>query len=303
LAVLLAVLTAVLASFLAGAAGGASGSAQASFPVSVTTAAGKVTVQKAPRRIISLSPTSTETLFALGAGRQVIAVDDQSDYPKSAPRTSLSGFTPNVEAIAGYRPDLVIAAYDTKGLADGLRKLGIPVLIHGPATTIKGAYQQMRQLGAVTGRTAGAAALVARMQKQIAATVARSKSAARGLAVYHEISPDFYSASTKSFVGKVYGLFGLRNIADEAADEYGSGYPQLSAEFIVASSPDVIVLADTVCCGVTRSGVANRPGWSGIKAVRSDSIVRIDDSIASRWGPRLVNFVRAVSTALTRLSA
>ena len=99
-------------------------------------------------------------------------------------------------------------------------------------------------------------------------------------------------------MGRVYALFGLKNIADEAP---GGAYPQLSAEYIVASNPDLIVLADSVCCDQTPSTVGARPGWSGIEAVRTGSILRIDDSIASRWGPRLVNFVRAVGSALRRL--
>jgi iron complex transport system substrate-binding protein len=272
------------------------------FPVTITAANGQVTIDKAPRRIVSLSPTATESLFAIGAGSQVIAVDDQSDYPKSAPKTSLSGFTPNVEAIAGYRPDLVVASYDPRGLSEALGKLGIPIVIQGGARTLPGAYQQIRQLGRITGRSDGAAGLIARMKTQIAKIVADSKNKAAGLSVYHELSPDFYSASTGSFVGKVYALLGMKNIAD-AADSSGSGFPQLSAEYIVSSSPDVIVLADIVCCGQKPSTVAARPGWGTIKAVRSGSIVRMDDSIASRWGPRLVNFFRAVSTAIIRLKA
>ncbi|MBA3333756.1 MAG: ABC transporter substrate-binding protein [Actinobacteria bacterium] len=138
------------------------------------------------------------------------------------------------------------------------------------------------------------------MKAKIAAIVRTSRSRADGLSVYHELSPDFYSASTKSFVGKVYAALGLENIAD-AADSAGTGFPQLSAEYIVAAGPDLIVLADTVCCGQKPSTVASRPGWDRISAVRTGSIVRIHDSIASRWGPRLVSFFRAMSAALARL--
>jgi iron complex transport system substrate-binding protein len=271
------------------------------FPVTIVTASGKVTVTKKPRRIVSISPTATEDLFAIGAGPQVIAVDDQSDYPKNAPRTSLSGFTPNVEAIATYRPDLVVAEYDPKGLADALHKLGIVVVIQRTAASFKGAYQQIRQLGLVTGHAPAAGRVIARMKTRIGAIVRMSRPMANGLSVYHEITPDLFSASSNSFVGKVYEAFGLRNIAD-AADSARTGYPQLSAEYVVSESPDVIVLADSVCCGQTPSTVAARPGWDHIKAVRTGSIVRIDDSIASRWGPRLVNFFRAVSSALARLT-
>jgi len=299
---------AALAVFASGAVGGrstlqqtvASETVPAQFPVTIVTPAGEVTITKKPRRIVSLSPTATESLFAIGAGAQVVAVDDQSDYPKAAPRTTLSGFTPNVEAIALYRPDLVLIAYDPKGLSEALERLGITVVHHDGAATFKGAYQQIRQLGLATGHKAEATRLIGRMKSKIAGIVKTARKAGRGLSVYHELTPDLYSATSKTFVGKVYAELGLRNIADEA-DAVGTGYPQLSAEYVVSASPDVIVLADTVCCGQKPSTVAARPGWDRISAVRTGSIVRIDDSIASRWGPRLVNFFRAMSSALARL--
>jgi cobalamin transport system substrate-binding protein len=289
---------AALALAVAGASGGSSATAQ--YPVTVIGSNGKVTVTKRPSRIVSLSPTATETLFAIGAGPQVVAVDDQSDFPKSAPKTALSGFTPNVEAIAAYRPDVVVIAYDPKGLSGALGRLDITVLHQDGAKSFKGAYQQIRQLGMVTGRTGAALKLVSGMKAKIARVVKESKKARPGLTVYHELTPDLYSATSKTFVGQVYSALGLRNIAD-AADPTGFGYPQLSAEYVVSASPDVIVLADTVCCGEKPSSVASRPGWDRISAVRTGSIVRIHDSIASRWGPRLVDFFRAMSSALGRL--
>jgi iron complex transport system substrate-binding protein len=296
------VLAAAAFATLALSAAGASGNASspADFPVMVVGSNGKVTVSKRPTRIVSLSPTATETLFAIGAGPQVVAVDDQSDFPKSAPRTALSGFTPNVEAIATYRPDLVVIAYDPKGLSGALGRLGIPVLHQDGAKSFKGAYQQIRQLGLVTGREARATRLIAGMKRKIDAIVRDAGKAPRGLSVYHELTPDLYSATSKTFIGQIYSALGLKNIAD-AADSAGFGYPQLSAEYIVSTSPDVIVLADIVCCGQKASTVAARPGWDRVNAVRSGSIVRIDDSIASRWGPRLVNFFRAMAAALERL--
>ena len=289
---------AVLGVFVAGASGGST--ATQAFPVTVIGSNGTVTVSKRPARIVSLSPTATETLFAIGAGSQVVAVDDQSDYPKSAPQTSLSGFTPNVEAIAGYRPDLVVIAYDPKGLSGALGRLGIAVLHQDGAKSFKGAYQQIRQLGLVTGREARAGRLITSMKARIGKIVADARKGRQGLSVYHELDPTLYSATSKTFIGQVYASLGLRNIADEA-DSLGFGYPQLSSEYVVSSSPDLIVLADTVCCGQKASTVAARPGWDRISAVRTGSIVRIHDSIASRWGPRLVNFYRAMSSALARL--
>ena len=291
-------LAAAFAVFVSGAAG--SSSAPMEFPVTITTASGKVTVSKRPTRIVSLSPTATESLFAIGAGRQVIAVDDQSDYPKNAPRTTLSGFTPNVEAIASYRPDLVVTSYNPRGLVESLNRLRIPVIFHDAPKTFAGAYQQIRQLGLVSGRTAGATRVIRSMKTRIVRIVTAARRKTNRLSVYHELTPDYYSASSKSFVGQVYAALGLENIADEA-DAAGTGFPQLSAEYIVSSSPDLIVLADSICCGQKPSTVAARPGWDRISAVRTGSIVRVHDSIASRWGPRLVSFFRAMSSALARL--
>ena len=298
---LVVVAVAACACLLAGSAVSAS-SVTPSYPVTITVTNGKVTIPKQPRRIVSLSASATESLFAIGAGGQVVAVDDQSDYPKNAPKTTLSGFTPNVEAIAGYKPDLVIASYDPKGMSVGLQKLGIRVVIQDAPKTLAGAYQQIRQLGLATGHLQQATTTINGMKARIGTTVAKTKGRAAGLSVYHELTPDFYSASSSSFIGKIYAMLGLKNIAD-AADSSGTGYPQLSAEYVVSSSPDLIVLADSVCCGQTRATVAARPGFSTVKAVRTGSIVRIDDSIASRWGPRLVNYFRALERAIIRVSS
>jgi cobalamin transport system substrate-binding protein len=250
-----------------------------------------------PHRIVSLSPTATETLFAIGAGKQVVAVDDQSDYPKRAPRTSLSGFTPNVEAIASYRPDLVVLANDLNDVVPGLRRLGIRVLLQPAAKNLAGTYAEIKQLGKVTGHSRAALALVNRMKAAIKRTLASTPK--RRFSVYHELTPDYYSATSKTFIGTIYKLFGLRNIAD-AADSTSSGYPQLSGEYILSANPNLIVLADTRCCGQTPAAVARRAGWGGLSAVRSGRVVGIDDSVASRWGPRVVQFVQAVGKALRK---
>ena len=251
-----------------------------------------------PHRIISLSPSATESLFAIGAGKQVIAVDDQSDYPKRAPRTNLSGYTPNVEAIAGYHPDLVVVSGDEGGVIEGLKRLGIHVLLQSAPKDLNGAYAEIRQLGVVTGHAKTATRLVRRMKARITAIV-RSSRRPR-LRVYHELDPTYYSATSKTFIGRIYALFGLRNIAD-AADSTGSGYPQLSAEYIVSANPQLIVLADGRCCGQSAATVASRAGWSGVAAVRNHAVITVDDSIASRWGPRIVDFVAAVGKALRRI--
>ena len=213
---LAAFLTVLAAALSAGALASPARTAAATFPVTVTVTNGKVIVPKRPARIVSLSPTATETLFAIGAGAQVVAVDDQSDYPKNAPRTTLSGFTPNVESIAGYRPDLVVISFDPKGLSEALGKLGIPVVHQDAAATLKGAYQQIRQLGKVTGHTPQADGLVTRMKQRIGSIVAKTRTKTTGSTVYHELDPTLFSLTSNTFVGRIYEMFGLRNVADEA---------------------------------------------------------------------------------------
>jgi iron complex transport system substrate-binding protein len=291
-------LAAALVAACAGANTGNAASPKPPFPVTVKAANGSVTIKRRPTRIISLSPTATEDLFAFGAGKQVIAVDDQSNYPARAPRTKLSGYKPNAEAVAAYKPDVVVASADTNGLLAALGKLRIPVLLDRPAQSLAQAYAQINQLGRATGHAKTSTRLIKRIRAQIAALI-KATPHGRALSVYHELSPDYFSATSKTFIGRVYALFGLSNIAD-SADKTGGGYPQLAGEYVIASDPDLIVLSDTKCCAQTPQTVAARPGWSGLKAVRNGNVVPVSDDIASRWGPRIVAFARTIAARIKR---
>jgi iron complex transport system substrate-binding protein len=268
------------------------------FPITVKAANGSVTIAKRPTRVVSLSPTATESLFAVGAGPQVIAVDDQSDYPKKAPKTTLSGYRPNVEAIASYNPDLVIVSNDG-GVVAALQKLGVTVLVEPAANTVAEAYDEIRQIGQATGNAKPATTVVRGMQTTLTKLIRSVPKKARHLKVFHELSPDYYSATSSTFIGRIYRLFGFTNIAD-AADTTHSGYPKLSAEYIVSANPDIVVLADSVCCSQTAGAVAERPGWQQVSAVRRNRVIPVDDSIASRWGPRIVDFARIIAQVAKR---
>jgi iron complex transport system substrate-binding protein len=256
---------------------------------------------KLPKAIISLSPSATEMLFAIGAGAQVLAVDDQSNFPADAltKEHDLSGFEPNVEAIAKLKPDLVVMS-DTK-IKDQLTSLGITVWVGAAPTSFDDVYSQIEQLGAATGHVGGAAEVVSKMQTDIKAAVAGVKAPATPISVYHELDNTFYSVTSNTFIGKVYSLFGLKNIADGA--QPGNDYPQLNAEYIVKANPDLVVLADSKCCAQNADVVAARPGWSAIKAVVNKGVIAVDDDIASRWGPRIVDFVKVIADALAKVPA
>jgi iron complex transport system substrate-binding protein len=294
---------ALTAAMLAGCGGAASsgGAATDSFPLTLSTTQGKVTIPHRPTRIVSLSPTATEDLYAVGAGPRVVAVDPYSTYPAEAPRTALSGFTPNLEAIAGYKPDLVVVSDDANSIAGQLAKIGIPVLVEPAASDLNGAYSQINQIARATGHPDKGPAVVSGIQRKVLAILRSEARSRRPISVYHELDQTYYSATTRTFIGQMYKLLGLQNIADRAPGT--NDYPQLSAEYIVSSNPDLIVLADTECCNQNLATVQQRPGWSAIKAVKTGSVVPVRDEIASRWGPRIVLFLQAVADKLKALVA
>ncbi|WP_082376188.1 ABC transporter substrate-binding protein [Nocardiopsis sp. NRRL B-16309] len=267
------------------------------FPVTVDDALGEVTIEAEPERIVSLSPTATEMLFAIGAGEQVEAADEYSNFPEDAPTTDLSGFTPNVEAIVEYDPDLVLLARSSEDTAPQLEDVGVPVLVMDDAATLDDAYAQMRLLGEATGHAEAADAEAERVEAEFDAVVesVREDVGEVDLTFYQELDDSLYSATSGTFVGQIYQAFGLENIAD-AADGADSGYPQLSPEYVVDENPDLIFLSygdeETV------SSVGERPAFDTVTAVEEDAVYLLDADIASRWGPRVVDFAELVGDAV-----
>ncbi|MFV1998895.1 MAG: ABC transporter substrate-binding protein [Acidimicrobiia bacterium] len=272
------------------------------FPVTIDAPNGPVTIRERPTRIVSISPTSTEVLFAVGAGGQVIAVDNQSNFPAEAPVTDISGFTPNVEAIAALDPDLVFLSFDPGDVIAGLQVVGIPVILHGSAFSLDEAYAQWEQVGVATGNIADAMALVASTQESIASAVASLPDGTNALSYYYELDPTFYSATSATFVGELFALTSMTNIADEA-DPDGFGFPQLTAEYIVDSDPGLIYLADTKCCGQNEQELAARPGWDSMTAVSAGTVIELDDDVASRWGPRIAELFNIVVASILDLDS
>jgi iron complex transport system substrate-binding protein len=306
------VLTVLVAATLlaAGGCAGDDGTAQpvgeasasaAAYPVTV----GKLTLAARPERIVSLAPTATEMLFAVGAGPQVTAVDDQSNFPAGAPKTALSGFKPSAEAIAAKNPDLVVISNDIDKIVSQLDQLKVPVYLMPAAASMTDSYREITELGTLTGHRTEAGALRQRMAADIDKIVSgATKERSKPLSYYYELGPELYSVTSKTFVGSIFELFGMTNVAD-AADPDGAkgGYPQLSAEALVKANPDMIFLADTKCCRQSTQTVAARNGWSGITAVKNRQIIGLDDDVASRWGPRTVDLVRSVADAVAKAPA
>jgi iron complex transport system substrate-binding protein len=271
------------------------------FPVTVTAANGAVHLPARPTAIISLSPALTEMLYAIGAGPQVKAVDADSNYPPQAPRTKLSGLSPNVEAIVADKPDLVVEYADTGNLTKRLAAFGIPVLELPPPAQVSGVYSELTQLGRATGHPAQAAREDAMIRSQIGAIVAAAPHHSRPITYYYELDQTYYSLTSSTFVGGLLHLLGMTSIADAAKGAAAAGgYPQLSSEYILRANPDYILLADTLCCHQNAAALARRPGWASLAAVKDGHVIALNDDIASRWGPRIVDLLRAVADALAR---
>ena len=303
------VVVAVSALFLTACGQSSSSSAEsaaptvtASFPVTIENNGTSVVIPEQPDAIISLSPTATEILFAIDAGDQVIAVDDQSNYPAEAPISDLSGFTPNLESIVALSPDLVVVSFDVDGIVAALTAAEIPVLVQYAAATLDDTYLQIAELGTATGQSAKAEELTTQMKSDIDAAIAQVPAEAAGLTYFHELDNTLYTVTSATFIGSVYALAGLTNIADTAADA-ASGYPQLSPEFLVDADPAIVFLADTKCCGQTAETLAQRPGFDGLSAIANNSVVELDDDVASRWGPRTVDFVKAIVDGVLTVTA
>jgi iron complex transport system substrate-binding protein len=269
----------------------------AAFPVTVQSGDGSVRIPLRPNRILSLSASATQMLYAIGAGRQVVGVDKYSTYPPGAPRTKFTGYESSAEDYLSLRPDLVIFAFDTGTLIQQLRVLHIPALLLPPATGMAGVDNQLAELGVATGHQSGARSVETSLAADLTATKSDVGTAGRGQTYYIEVDPTFYTATSNTFIGSEFSLFGMRDIADAAG--HGTAYPQISAEYILKENPDYVFLADTVCCNQNAASFARRPGFSVLSAVRLHHVVGVNDSVASQWGPHTIEtFVALLAKVL-----
>ena len=263
-----------------------------------------------PSCVVSLSPTATETLYAIGAGPQVQAVDKDSDYPATGlPKKRIDSLNPSVEAIIGIckstaahpstKPDLVVISYDANDIKEKLAAVGVKVVEQDAPSNVAGALDQIEQLGVLTGHAKKADELAASIKATIKADVATvPKHPGKTLTAYYELETDYYSLTSSTFVGSLLKSLGVVNIADAKNTSADAGYPQLSAEYIISADPKMIFLADTICCHASAATVAKRPGFSSVVAVKDGEVIGLDDDVASRWGPRLSLLMNQLTAAV-----
>ncbi|ADD45947.1 ABC transporter substrate-binding protein [Stackebrandtia nassauensis] len=260
-------------------------------------AAGGVTLDAKPDKIVSLSATATEMLFAIDAGDQVEAVDSTSNYPKDAPKTDLDAFNPNVESIAGYEPDLVVVSHDQEGIRDKLKEAKIPTYYAPAAASLDDSYEQIEDLGALTGHRKDAKKLTGDIESEIDTMVEQLPSREDKPTVYYELDDDHYTLTSDTFAGSLLKKAGLVNIADgvEGAEETG-GYPKLTGEFILSENPDFVFATG----GQTVKDVTGRQGWDSLEAVKKKQVYSLDADVSSRWGPRVVDLMRDITDAVAK---
>jgi iron complex transport system substrate-binding protein len=263
------------------------------YPRTLTDASKQeLTLEAQPQRIVSMSPGATETLFAIGAGPRVIAVDQFSDFPPDATRalTRVDYSRPNPEQVIALRPDLVLMSGRQRDQVQRFRDLGVPVLYIGDPATLDAVFEHMLLIGSATGHDDGAAQVVRSLRARVAAVQVRIEGVTTGPLVFYELSPSLHTAGPNSFIGSVITTLKGRNIATTRTP-----FPQLSNEALIAADPEVVLLAGSRTAKVDPGSVAARPGWDGISAVRNDRVHVLDGDVASRPGPRIVDALETIA--------
>jgi iron complex transport system substrate-binding protein len=262
------------------------------FPITVRDDLGRtVTVSRRPQRIISLAPSITETLFAIGAGPRVVAVTSTDTYPPEVKQLpTVGGFAPqtiSLETILAHKPDLVLAGGRfQQSIVDAVEKLGVAALVIDP-TSINGVEESIERLGRLTGQEEKSAALVAdfrRRREAVRARTNRIEPADRPRVLYVLWDEPLQTAGPDTFVGQMIEEAGGRNLFADARQRY----PTVSDESILSRNPDVILAPDHGGDAL-RDRLTRRPGWGGLAAVKSGRILTVPEDLLHRPGPRLID--------------
>jgi iron complex transport system substrate-binding protein len=257
------------------------------YPVTVSDQEGKpLTLAKQPKAIISFSPGVTEILFAIGAGPQVIAADQFSDYPAEAKalKQRVKYTSPDVESALALNPDLVIMSRAQRTAVERFRSAGLPVVYTPEPDSLDAIVESVRTWGRVTGNVAQADKVADEMRARIEAVKVKVAPVTEGPRTFYELSDSLFSAGDKTFIGSILTLLKAKNVATGAATDF----PQLTAEAVIARDPQVILLADASSAGQSLDALRKRPGWTSISAVNEGRVYPIDPDIGNRPGPRIV---------------
>ena len=259
-----------------------------------------VVLKGAAQRILSMAPSNTEILFAVGAGDQVVGRDEFSDYPEAAKNVASIGSTfesLNMESIYSMKPDLVLAAeINTAEQVKALEDLGLTVYYLKNPTTLEEMYTNLEIVAKLTGHEAEAATLIESLKKRVAAVDEKIMPLNSRFSVFYEVDGTDpskpFTAGKGTFINLLIERAGGYNIASDI-----DGYPQLSLEQVVAADPAFILLGDAKF-GTTPESIAQRPGWANLSAVKNKQVLPFNDDLLSRPGPRMVDGLEELAKVL-----
>lgn len=260
----------------------------------------EVTLNETPQRIISLAPSNTEILFAIGAGDQVVGRDALSDFPEEAKAATDIGSTfeaLNTELIVSLEPDFVLAAeINTPEQVKQLEDLGLTVYYLKNPLTLEEMYSNLELVAQMTGHQQEAADLVESLKARVAAVDEKIAPLSSRFSVFYELDATDpakpFTAGKGTFITQLIDRAGGYNIASDL-----EGYPQMSLEQVVAADPAFIILGDARY-GVSPESIAERPGWENLSAVKSGNVLPFNDDLVSRPGPRLVDALEELAKLL-----
>ena len=245
-----------------------------------------MTIAALPRAIVSFSPGVTEILFAIGAGSQVIAADQFSDFPAEAKalKNRVKYSSPDVESVLALNPDLVIMSRAQRTSIERFRSAGLTVFYTPQPESLDAIVENVQTWGLLTGHTEGAERVASDMRGRIEAAKAKVATVTDGPQVYYELSDALHSVGDRTFIGSILALLKAKNVASGVTTDF----PQLTAEAVIARNPQVIFLADASSAGQSLETLRKRPGWASIAAVKDGRVHPIDPDIGNRPGPRIV---------------
>lgn len=290
----------ILAVLLLSACGAAA--APAAAPITLTDGLGRSVALAGPaQKIVSLAPSNTEILFAIGAGGKVVGRDEFSDYPaeaKALPSVGGSMGTYSLETIASLKPDLVLAAeINTPEQVKSLEDLGVTVYYLSNPKDLDGMYANLKIVGQLAGREKEAETLAASLQARVQAVSKIILPLSSRFTVFYELDGSDpakpWTVGGGTFLSQLIALAGGFNVGDSLQGDYA----QMSQEELLVANPMVILLGDAAY-GVTAEQVAARPGWDGLAAVQQGRIFPFDDNLVSRPGPRLVDGLEQIAKLL-----
>ena len=242
------------------------------------------------QRVVSLSTTHTEVIQVLGGGNLLVGVDSFSKTDLSIEK--LDAFTVTAEDLLKLKPDLVVIAFDFNGIVEGLESLEINYALLPPARNFEDVYFQIEEIGNLINKVDESKDLVSSMKNDVKEI--KEAFSQENIRVFHEIGFTYgiYTINENSFIGEIYSLLGIENVASLKEDPFGGGYPEFSEEEVINSDPNLIVVGHS---DYLNKDLSTRVGWEEITAVKSSNVYFLDENLANNWGASTVDLINTLS--------